>query len=181
MYSCDDFLRDFSDYRDGHMAGSERAVAESHLSGCDACSRYVEVVDAGVRQLRAFPDVEVSDDFLQRLQHRIYHIDEERAGLAHRSGSGASAGFVVMVVLLISAAAWFPLARPAPATVELPPVAVTEPKKRDVVPALFRDGPLLIDEYGYELGASGFTRPVMLRYSRLGSNTVYRSGQSYIR
>jgi anti-sigma factor RsiW len=181
MFSCADFLGKFSDYRDGLMDPAERAVVESHLAECRACSRYLEVVDAGVEQLRALPEVEASDDFLPRLQHRIYHIDEEKAGWSQRSGSGASTAFVLMVVMLISAAAWLPLARQAPAVVELPPVAVTEPKQRDAVPALFRDGPLLVDEDLTSLASSDRTRTVLLRYSRLGWYASYRPGASSIR
>jgi hypothetical protein len=181
MYSCADFLRDFSNYRDGYMDAADRAVAESHLADCDACSRYLKVIETGIKQLRALPEVEASEDFLPRLQHRIYHIDEERSRWVHRNGSGASTGFVLTVVMLISAAAWLPLVRQAPALVELPPIAVTEPKKRDVVPALFRAGPLLIDDNRSRLESPGRNRIVLLRYSRLDSSAMFRPGAPPIR
>ncbi len=164
MFSCADFLRDFSEYRDGRMSPSEVAVVESHLAGCDACARYAEVVEAGVEQLRALPVVDPSHDFLPRLQHRIFHLDDERAGLASRSGSGASTGFVLAAAALITAAAALPLLRSQPALLELPPIAVTAPQVEEIVPALFRDGPLLIDDRA---------RSVYLRYTRLGSPVSY--------
>ncbi len=164
MFSCADFLRDFSEYRDGRMSSSERSVVESHLAGCDACARYADVVETGVEQLRALPVVEPSDDFLPRLQHRIYHLDDERAGIASRRGSGASTGFVLAAAALIATAAALPLLRPQPAVLRLPPVAATAPTVEEAVPALFRDGPLLIDERA---------RSVYLRYTRLGSPVSY--------
>lgn len=165
MFSCADFLRDFSEYRDGRMSASERAVVESHLAGCDACARYAEVVEAGVEHLRALPALEPSHDFLPRLQHRIYHLDDERAGIASRSGSGASTGFVLAAAVLITTAAALPLLRSQPAILELPPVAATAPAAEESVPALFRDGPLLIDDRA---------RSVYLRYTRLGSPVSYQ-------
>jgi anti-sigma factor RsiW len=167
MFSCADFLREFSEYRDGRMTPAERSAVEAHLGECDACARYAEVMEAGVEQLRALPPLEPSYDFLSRLQHRIYHLEDERAAIGSRSASGASAGFVVAAAAVIALAAALPLIRSQPAVLELPPVAASAPQAREAVPALFRDGPLLIDDRSLS---------VYLRYSRLGSPVSYQLG-----
>jgi len=146
MYSCTDFLRDFSEYRDGEMTAVAHAAAESHLRGCEACTRYIEVVERGVDQLRAIPELEPSEDFLARLQHHIYSVDLERLGPPNRSASGTSTGFVLAVVMLISLSASLPLLRSRPAVVVLPAVVAAAPSRPEAVPSLFREGPLLIDD-----------------------------------
>lgn len=143
MYSCTRFLREFSDYRDGLMSPAERAVVESHLAGCSSCSRYARVLDEGVEQLRAVPDIEPSEDFLPRLQQHIYAIQDGYARPPRRTPSAASVGFVVAVAVAISAAAWLPQAFQRTPVVELPAVAAHAPQDTDTVHSLFRAGPLL--------------------------------------
>lgn len=170
MFSCAEFLERFSEFRDGYMSPEDRTVVEDHLTGCERCSRYLRVYDAGLTHLRALPAVEVSDDFMPRLQHRLYHVDDERM-VWRRNGSGASTAFVVTVVLLISVAAWLPLARRGPPTVELPPIAAHPPRQQIAVPRLFHAGPLLIEDFISERDRR--TETVFFRYSSLGSYASY--------
>ena len=143
MFSCTEFLRDFSDYRDGMMSPAERAIVESHLAGCPSCARYARVVEQGVEKLKAAGGIQPSEDFLPRLQHRLYAIEDGYATPLYRTSSATSAGFVVAIAALISAAAWLPLARPRAAVVELPAVVAATPQGSDTVHSLFRAGPLL--------------------------------------
>jgi anti-sigma factor RsiW len=155
MVSCGDFLRHFSDYRDGYLDPADHAAMREHAETCASCSRYERALELGVGELKALPRIEPSYDFIQRLQHRLYHIDEERA--ARRGDrSAVSSGFVLALVLLISAAAWVPLAKQRTAVVEMPAVLAVAPKEDDTVPSLFREGPLLLRE----------ERPMMLISSR---------------
>src|SRR5690606_20193659 len=105
------------------------------------------------------------DDFLPRLQHRIYHLEDERAGFTSRGGSGGSAGFALVAAALIALAALSPLLHSRPAVLELPPVAAGAPEVHEAVPALFREGPLLIDDRALS---------VYYRYSRPGSPVSYQ-------
>ncbi len=151
MLSCADFLREFSEYRDGEMAAAERARVDSHLAMCGSCSRYVEVIEGGVRQLRSLPAVEPREDFLARLQHQIYNIEAERMASVSRSASGVSVGFVLVLMTLITISVSLPLLRPRAQVVVLPPVAAVAPAGPHVVPPLFREGPLLIDERSFDM------------------------------
>ncbi|MDR0787641.1 MAG: zf-HC2 domain-containing protein [Gemmatimonadota bacterium] len=144
MYSCTDFLRGFSDYRDGEAEPGARMLADAHLAGCESCSRYVEVVDRGIRQLRALPPVEPSDDFLDRLQHQLYRVDEERAAARNRVGFNASGGLVVGVMTLVSISMLLSFANSRPTVVVLPPVMASAPEAG--IPLLFREGPFLRDD-----------------------------------
>jgi anti-sigma factor RsiW len=176
MVSCSDFIRDYSDYRDGFLSREELAATEAHLSGCDSCQRYERVVSAGIDELLSIPEIEPSDDFLNRLQHQIYHVDAER-GVLSREGSGASTVFVVVLLTLIGAAAWFPVIRQAANTVELAPVAATAPASQLETLTLFRTGPLLLPSGSPTPLVSSGKNDVFAGYG-LGAYMVSRSPNS---
>ncbi len=116
---------------------------EAHLVTCSSCARYDRVVSEGVRLYREFPQIQPSDDFLPRLQHRIFHVEEEMKGPG-RIGSGASATMTMAIAAMIALAAWIPATRTQPPVHELPPVAARAPLPSAEVPALlFRSGTLL--------------------------------------
>lgn len=176
MVSCIDFLRDYTDYRDGMLSAAGSAAMDAHLAACASCERYDEVVARGVRELRAVPELTPSDDFLPRLQHRIYHVEEERTWWSRRDASGTSVSFVALIVLLFGLAAWLPLLRPQPPLVELPAVAALAPRKEVPVHALFRTGPILVQPAVPAISA-GITAPahhtLLFRYTPLGSYAGY--------
>ena len=142
MVSCSEFIRDYSEYRDGLLSREELSATEAHLSICRPCQRYERVVSAGIEELLSVPELEPSDDFLGRLQHEIYHVDAERR-IAGRE-SGASIVFVLLLLSLIGGAAWFPVVREAVNTVELPPVAAAALVDNVETLKLFTPGPLLL-------------------------------------
>lgn len=167
MVNCADFLREYSEYRDGLVDPTRRAVLEAHLSVCASCARYDRVISTGVGQLRSLPPVEPSSDFLPRLQHRIYHIQDEASWWARPDTSGTSVGFVLLLALLIGVAAWIPaIGRPVP-VVELPPVAAVAPPQEGEVHSLFREGPLLESTPVHQL-SYGRPNTLFFRYTRLG-------------
>jgi anti-sigma factor RsiW len=144
MVNCSDFLRDYSSYRDGLLGAERRAAFEAHVSECPSCDRYDRVVGDGVGQLQALRTVEPSHDFMPRLQHRLYHLEEERTWWSRRDASGASAGFVLLLAIAIGVTAWLPVTpKPKELVVELPPVAAAPPQRTEPVHALFRSGPYL--------------------------------------
>lgn len=183
MVDCSQFLDGYSDFRDDLLASDVREAYAAHMAECPGCARYHRVVDRGVHLFRELPQLQASEDFLPRLQHRIYHLDEEN----RRSGSyssGVSAGLVLAIATLLALAAWAPSFQPRAATLTLPPVAARAPQPSPEVPILFRSGPLLdtsaskVDQSWN--GVAQPTNTLFFRYSPLGSaaypvvQTVYR-------
>lgn len=172
MVTCSDFLREYSDFRDGFVGPERRAELDGHRAACSACGRYDAVVRDGVSQLHGIPPIEPSSDFLPRLQHRIYNLDEERAWWSRADTSGTSAGFVVLLAVLIGAAAWVPTLRPEPPLVTLAPVLAIAPTVEAELPPLFREGPLLTGSTTSRAGYAQRPNSVFFRYTRFGSDAV---------
>lgn len=142
---CDQFLEGYSDYRDDWLDPGERERFEAHMEACESCARYDRVVQRGLEILRDLPEVTPSSDFLPRLQHRIYHIED---GIPLRSAHpGGSAALVAVAAVGLLALAWLPFATRVPIEVELPAVAVDPPavERSERVPSLFGEGPFVAD------------------------------------
>lgn len=125
------------------MGPAEVADTEDHLFTCPSCQRYQRVVDGGIGELLSIPAIEPSEDFMGRLQHSIYHIDAEKR-FSRGQASGTSIAFVLILLTLIGAAAWYPVVRQASMTVELPAVAAVAPVEEAEALTLFTPGPLLL-------------------------------------
>lgn len=144
---CEEFLRSYSDYRDGLLPPSRFVAFEAHLEACESCSRYDRILSRGIEILNSLPPASSSPDFLPRLQHRLYHVDDEIPLTAGRPGGAAALVAVAAVGLL--ALTWMPFATRLPVEVELPAVTVQHPA-RDLVSAteeagsLFRHGPFVL-------------------------------------
>ena len=124
---CKDFLEGYSAYRDGLVDEAERDAFREHRERCESCARYDRVVRKGTDVLRDLPPVDPPSDFLARLQHRIYHI-EDGIPLSSTFQGGSAAVMAVAAVGLL-ALAWMPFAVRAPVEVELPAVAVEAPER----------------------------------------------------
>lgn len=141
MLDCSQFLEGYSEFRDGRLDAVLRGAFEAHIDDCAACARYHRVVLRGVEIFRELPQLTPSHEFQPRLQHRIFHLQDElkRSGV---SPSGTTAAITFVIAALLTATAWIPvLQRPAPA-LQLPPVAATLPIPEQS-PSLFRSAPLL--------------------------------------
>lgn len=103
--SCDEVLASHSDYLDGLLPPHEAARVQWHLGSCGSCARYDRIVRRSGELCRELPEIAPSDDFADRLKHRIFHIDETSSG-THRSG-GALATFAVASVIAVLA--WSPV------------------------------------------------------------------------
>jgi hypothetical protein len=170
---CAAFLSGYSEYRDGLLPAGEVEAFGVHASTCRSCGRYDRVVRRASEELALLPEVEPSEDFMARLQHRIYTVDAERATTA-RTG-GTSSMLVLSLVALLGIAAWGPLMGPRPALIVLPPVAALAPEARVEVPLLYRTGPFLTagnDESG-PVPSQARPGTVFFRYSPLGSEALY--------
>jgi anti-sigma factor RsiW len=133
MMDCDTFLERYSDYRDGLLAAAEYAECDDHLAECAHCARYDRVVAGGVQVLRGLPELEVSDDFMERLQHRLWHEQDDMAAARARRASRAprrAAGVAVAAAATVAAVALVPgvYSRVAPTVTMLPSVAATTPE-----------------------------------------------------
>jgi hypothetical protein len=141
-------------------------MAEAHLAGCSVCARYLHIVEEGVAVLRALPAVEPSEDFLPRLQHRLYGIQNEY-GVSRRNSSGTSLVLAMALAVLIALGAWLPVLRPRLALVELPPTIALTPDQPPPVPSLFRTGPLLTAPPEFSLLTLPAGTPVYYGYTPL--------------
>ena len=77
--ACSVFLARHSAWLDDELTPLERAAHERHLAECGSCGRYARVLARGTEVLRGLPQIEPSEDFGARLQHRLFHVDDEAA------------------------------------------------------------------------------------------------------
>jgi len=130
MMDCDTFLEGHSDFRDGLLSLPDRVAFEAHRRECGHCARYDRVVEKGVQVLRGRPQLEVSEDFMDRLQHRLYHVDDELAAARRRRGPvSRGAAAALAAAACVAAVALIPRLYPGadPTVTMLPSVAVTAP------------------------------------------------------
>lgn len=142
---CEEFLQGYSDYLDGLLGQEERKRFGEHLESCESCRRYDRVVQRGLTVVRNLPEVNASSDFLPRLRHRIYHIEDDIPFSGARPGG--SAALVAVAVVGLFALLWLPFASHVPVEVELPAVAVERPPPEvagDPLPSLFDSGPFIV-------------------------------------
>jgi anti-sigma factor RsiW len=141
---CDTFIDVYSDFRDGIVTDETRAECEGHLAHCARCRRYDHAVEQGVSLYHELPAPSASHDFLPRLQHRIYHL-EDASRLTPKRAVGSAALVAVAGVGLL-AVTWLPFATRMSVEVRLPAVAVEAPAPEFAERApLFDDGPRFND------------------------------------
>lgn len=145
---CKEFLEGYSAYLDGVVSREEEEAFRQHLERCEACARYDRVVQRGIEIFRNLPRPDPSPDFLPRLRHRLYHIEDGIPFDAARHGGSAALVAVAAVGLL--ALAWLPFATRMPVEVELPAVAVEAPpaETERELPSLLDSGPFVAPTTG---------------------------------
>ena len=126
--NCQKFLAEYTEYRDGELSWAEREAFDAHVDECESCARYDRVVRQGTDVFRHLPEIEVSDDFGERLQHRLWHVEEEMRAERRRPSSGAATATLSMAAM-IALAAWVPLMRSSRPVQELPAVAAKAPAR----------------------------------------------------
>lgn len=130
---CEAFLEGYSDYLDGLLGAATEEEFERHIRECEHCARYDRVVQRGLALCHELPDIDGSPDFLPRLRHRIYHLEDGIPMSSVRPGGSAALVAVAAVGLL--AFAWLPFATSVPVEVELPAVAARAPRGGEATPA----------------------------------------------
>ncbi len=132
--NCSDVVGRFTDYLDGTADEEEAGAIDRHLEGCPSCVRYKNVLIHGSRILQSLPEPQLREDFEPRLKHRLYHVDDEKALVAH-SASGSPAMTVLGIALLMTAVAWSPTLFSGAPDVELAPIVVDREPQRSPVRA----------------------------------------------
>lgn len=120
---CSQVVTSFTDYLDGVASPEDEAAIERHLESCPTCDRYETVLRRGARLLRSLPEPELREDFGPRLQHRLFHVDNERA-IHATVESGAPALTVLAIAVLLAAVAWSPTLFQSETVVQLEPIVV---------------------------------------------------------
>ena len=145
--SCREFLARHSDYLDGLLPADQAASLQLHMHACRVCARYDRIVRQGAELVRELPDVAPSPDFEQRLQHRIYHIDDGAVLGDVRPTTGAVASLAVAGIIALLA--WSPLMVPGDSddgavasTERRPPMVEAFTEVLSHVPALPEPGQL---------------------------------------
>jgi hypothetical protein len=128
MIDCNTFLSRYSDYLDHDMSVAERDAMEAHADVCDECAHYDRVVRRGTDVLRDLPEIEVSDDFADRLRWRLYAAEEEERR-QRRLATPAQAAGTLAIAALLAATAWVPLMHSRPHVGRLPAVAAAAPRE----------------------------------------------------
>jgi len=147
---CSDFVARFTDYLDGVSSQEETLAMDRHLAECPGCRRYKLVVERGAELLRELPEPELRDDFAPRLQHRLYHLEDERV-VREQVTSGAPAFTVLGIALLLTAVAWAPAMRGGRAAGTFEPVAIERApasSAQSAAPSRPVRGDLTLERYG---------------------------------
>jgi len=120
---CTSFVARFTDYLDGDLSPVDASAMEGHLHGCVSCQRYKNVVEHGRSVLVSLPAPELQEDFSSRLEHRLFHVADERE-LPEEVASRAPAMAVLGVAMLLTVVAWSPLLIGGAPVVQLAPIVV---------------------------------------------------------
>jgi hypothetical protein len=129
MMDCQEFLAHHTEWLDGELPWAERQALEAHAGACPSCARYDRVVRRGAEVFRKqLPELEVSDDFMDRLRHRIYSEDLERARAERRATPGAALA-TAAIAASVALFAWVPLMQPRERLVSLPAIAAETPRQ----------------------------------------------------
>ena len=140
---CSEVVAGFTDYLDGRSSEAERGAIEEHLERCTGCMRYRRVIVRGAEFLRSLPEADVHDDFAARLEHRLYHVDEERA-LGVHAASRTPAMTVASIALFLTGVAWSPTLFRGSPTDHLPDVVVEQQPPDFANPRVLTPPPVML-------------------------------------
>jgi hypothetical protein len=110
--TCQEYLALHSELIDGGLPEADAARCRVHAADCATCARYDRVVRRGLRLVRDIPDVLPSYDFHARLQHRIFHLQDDAMRPDRLTAPGAA--IAVMIAGLLAFAAWAPYVMDGP-------------------------------------------------------------------
>ncbi|HET7622407.1 MAG TPA: zf-HC2 domain-containing protein [Gemmatimonadaceae bacterium] len=85
---CREFRKQHLAFTDGTLGDDELMAMQLHLAECRSCDRYDTVVRRGLMVLRNLAPIETGPDFLDRLNARLYQLDQADARAAVYRGPG---------------------------------------------------------------------------------------------
>ncbi|MEE9208176.1 MAG: zf-HC2 domain-containing protein [Gemmatimonadota bacterium] len=142
--NCQAFLDAYTEYRDGLLDDLRLADVERHLATCESCRRYDSVYCRGIELLRTLPTAESAEDFMPRLRHRLYNVDD---GIyqASRRQLGGSAALIGVASVGLLALLWLPFTARTSVEFQLQAVAAERlaESASSTVPALFLSEPIV--------------------------------------
>jgi hypothetical protein len=100
--NCTDFLHRYSDYDDSLLDEWELESFRRHLATCPSCARYDRVLRKGRMLARHHSAVTPREDFLPRLQHRLWQQRTQRRRLTTAVPGGPAAALAAVTVILTS-------------------------------------------------------------------------------
>ena len=124
--TCSEYFKNFSDLIDGNTAEEDVRAFEEHLNECSACSRHRRVIEQGSALLRTLPKPKLSENFVPRLRHRLYHVDDQYSLRSVAAVAAASPALLAMAVILMILS-WLPVLRDATPEIALETVVVEQP------------------------------------------------------
>ncbi len=153
--TCNDFLHQYSDYRDGMVPGPERHRLEGHLAACHQCQAYDARVARGVIVLQNSGEIEPSVDLRRQLRERIAAGRRREIPWFPVYAGVFSAFLLIAAVGLVM---WDEQEIPIPVVaVDTAPPAVPIPAQYPTQPALFEgvDESLAVPAFGADWHAPG--------------------------
>ncbi len=98
--NCREFRKHHLAFTDGTLGDDERVAMQLHLAECRNCDRYDTVVRRGLLVLRNLTPVETAPDFLDRLETKLYQLDQADARAAVYRGPGFGSFIAVATSML---------------------------------------------------------------------------------
>lgn len=138
---CSDFLARFSEFYDGDPDLPDREAFRDHVENCPDCARYTNVVREGGEELRSLPQAKLRGDFRPRLQHRLYHLDDETRLPVGSTSSATPAAAVALVAVVVAVVAWYPALQPEDPSVDMPVIVVHEPPAEEATSSTDTEAP----------------------------------------
>ena len=93
-----------SSYLDGELSGAEMQKTRSHMHACEGCQNLFEGLKLAKSSVEALPNVEMSDDFEDRLVAKVFAAESaparRRFTMAWVGGLAFVAAFAFMTVWL---------------------------------------------------------------------------------
>jgi|TARA_B110000014_G_C20112838_1_gene586716 hypothetical protein len=84
---CWEFVEKFVEFEDAQDDAPIRKTGEEHLLQCEKCRRYSAVVSEGLLILKEMPPEELPEKFWASLEHRIFHVRDEKMLKGHLHSS----------------------------------------------------------------------------------------------
>jgi hypothetical protein len=162
--TCQEYLALYSELLDERLDSVKQARCREHLQGCSTCANYDRLMRRGLRLVHEMPEITPSPDFHLRLQHRLFHMQDDFGQNDRFAAAGAAVALAVAG--LIALAAWSPLLQ---MTDEGTSPALVADAPEETGPSAGEDQPLPEWWYAAGSGSGMFSYASLGSYSSLGN------------